>query len=61
MTERMQKILGRLVQLGSAPSTWRGVVVVLTGLGVGLTTEHSEAIVSGGLILAGLIAIFAEP
>lgn len=51
----------KLVALFNTPSTWRGVVVALTGVGVGFKPEHSEAIVSGGLILAGVIAIWLEP
>jgi hypothetical protein len=61
VNETLRKKLQRAVALFNTPSTWRGVVVALTGLGAALKPEHSEAIVSGGLILAGVIAIWLEP
>lgn len=61
MNEAIRKKLLRLLALFNTPSTWRGLVVVMTGVGVGLKPEHSEAIMSGGLILAGIIAIWLEP
>lgn len=61
MNEILRRKLQRAVALFNTPSTWRGLVVVLTGIGIGLKPEHSEAIMSGGLIVAGLIAIWLEP
>ena len=61
MQELLRKRLLRIAALLGQPSTWRGLVVVMTGVGVGLKPEQSEAIMSGGLIAAGLIAIFLEP
>jgi hypothetical protein len=44
------------------PTTWRGLVLVLTSLGVGVSPEQSDAIVSAGLAIAGLIGTLApEP
>lgn len=40
------------------PSTWRGVVTVVTGAGVVLSPEQMEAIVAAGLAVAGLINVF---
>ena len=37
------------------PSTWRGLVLIATALGAVLSPDQQEAIVSGGLLLAGLI------
>jgi hypothetical protein len=37
------------------PSTWRGLVLLLTALGVPLAPGVSDAIIAAGLGLAGLI------
>jgi hypothetical protein len=37
------------------PSTWRGLVLVLTALGVPLAPAMSDAIIAVGLAVAGLI------
>jgi hypothetical protein len=47
-------ILDRLAEA----STWRGVVLILTAVGVSLTTEQTEAIVAAGLAIAGSIGAF---
>lgn len=39
------------------PSTWRGVVLVATGFGIHATPEQTEAIVSLGIALAGVLGI----
>ena len=37
------------------PSTWRGLVLISTALGAMLTPEQQEAIVTAGLLIAGLV------
>jgi hypothetical protein len=44
-----------LVERFQEPSTWRGVILILTAGGVQIAPQMMEAIVSGGLFLAGLI------
>lgn len=44
-------ILARLQE----PSTWRGLVLIASALGAALSPDQKEAIVTGGLLLAGLI------
>lgn len=61
MTEAFRKRLARMIAMFNSPSSWRGLVVVLTGLGSALTPAHAEAIVAGGLMLAGIIGIWLEP
>lgn len=39
------------------PSTWRGIVLLLTALGVPMAPAMTDAIVSAGLGLAGLIGV----
>jgi hypothetical protein len=40
------------------PSTWRGLVWILTVFGVLLTPEQTEAIVLAGMAVAGLLGVF---
>lgn len=43
------------------PSTWRGLMLVATACGMGLTPEQAEAIAAGGLFAAGLVgAVFPD-
>lgn len=42
------------------PSTWRGLISVLTALGVKLRPDLSEAIITAGLALMGIINIFRK-
>lgn len=39
------------------PSTWRGIVMISTACGVILSPDQTEAIVAGGLFVAGLIGV----
>lgn len=41
-------------------STWKGVVWIITACGVALTPEQSEAIITAGITLAGLLDIFTK-
>lgn len=40
-------------------STWRGIVLFLTAAGVPIAPAATDAIISAGLALAGLIGVFA--
>lgn len=37
-------------------STWRGLILIATGCGAAIKPEIQEAVVAGGLMLAGIIA-----
>lgn len=50
----MDYVLERLKE----SSTWRGVIYVATALGCVLTTEQQTAIITAGMALAGLLAVF---
>ena len=39
------------------PSTWRGIVLLLTAIGVPVAPAMADAIVSVGLAVAGLIGV----
>lgn len=43
---------------GKEGSTWRGLVALLTALGVTLSPEQGEAIVALGLAVIGVIGVF---
>ena len=47
------------VALGEA-NTWRGIVMILTAAGIQIDPEQQAAIISAGMALAGLIAIFTK-
>jgi hypothetical protein len=42
----------------SEPSTWRGIVWLLTAAGVALDAQQSHAIEIAGAGIAGLISVF---
>ena len=39
-------------------STWRGVIFIITALGVQLSDEQTSAVINGGLALVGLVGVF---
>lgn len=42
------------------PSTWRGVVSVLTACGIALNPQQIEAIITVGLMIVGLIGTLTK-
>ena len=48
-----------LVERLREPSTWRGLTLLLTALGVPLAPGVSDAIIAAGLGIAGLIGALA--
>jgi hypothetical protein len=52
----MNYILDRLKE----PSTWRGILAMITAVGVKLHPEMQEAIISAGLALIGMVNIFRK-
>lgn len=42
------------------PSTWRGILALLTAAGVAISPEQIEAVVTTGLALIGLIGVFTS-
>lgn len=47
-----------LIERLKEPSTWRGVILLLTACGAPIAPANAEQIVSVGLAVAGLIGIF---
>ena len=44
-----------LLDRAKEPSTWRGIILILTAAGVPIAPEIQTAIISAGLALAGII------
>ena len=40
----------------SEPSTWRGIINIILGLGIALNPTQVEAIVAAGMLINGIIA-----
>lgn len=53
MSNLTKYILERLKEA----STWRGIVALITAVGVALSPEQVEAIVAAGLAVVGLIGV----
>jgi hypothetical protein len=52
--------MNRLISALGETSTWRGLISILTALGVVLSPEQAAAIIAGGLALNGLINVFRK-
>ena len=46
-----------MIERMKEPSTWRGIVLLLTAIGVPVAPALADAIVSVGLAVAGLIGV----
>lgn len=46
-----------LLQRAHEPSTWRGIILLVTALGVPIAPALSDAIVTVGLATAGLVGV----
>lgn len=46
-----------VVNRAKEASTWRGVVMLLTAVGLKITPEMADAIISVGIAVAGLVGI----
>ncbi len=49
-------LIGRLKE----PSTWRGIIAVVTAFGIALNPEQVAAIVTAGVSLIGMIEVFRK-
>ena len=46
-----------IISRAKEPSTWRGLILILTAIGVPIAPGMGEAVVSAGLALAGLLGV----
>ena len=49
-----------ILERAKEPSTWRGVILLLTSLGVGIAPEVANAIVGAGVGIAGLVGVVSK-
>ena len=54
------KILNIILERLSENSTWRGLILVATALGIKLDPELQETILAAGLALVGLINVIRK-
>lgn len=55
----MKQILKYVTARASERSTWLGLTSVATALGLLLSSEQTEAVISAGMAVAGMIAAFS--
>jgi len=48
-----------IIERAREPSTWRGVILLLTAVGLPVAPELADAIVAAGLALAGLVGVLS--
>lgn len=49
-----------LIERLKEPSTYRGIVLIITAFGAKISPEQTEAIVSTGLLIAGFIGALTK-
>ena len=55
----MSEIKAFIVSRLREASTWRGIVALLTSLGIVLSPEQAEAVIAAGLAIIGMIGTLA--
>ncbi len=56
----MKNILNYLLTRLKERSTWLGMISLVAAMGVSLSPDQSQAIVTAGVGLAGVIAVFTK-
>mgnify|MGYP001562366716 CR=1 FL=1 len=57
---KLRKATQFLFERLQEPSTWRGIVLLSTGLGAANDPDRAEAIVAIGITIAGFIGVFSK-
>jgi hypothetical protein len=60
MNEKLKQALSFILDKLSENSTWRGIILTLTGLGVGIEPENGLKIMAAGVGIVGVINIFRQ-
>lgn len=60
MNEKTRTALEWLLARLSESSTWRGIILTVTGLGLAIEPDKAAAITAVGLSLVGLINVFRQ-
>lgn len=57
MKEKTRRAYQYLIAQFKEASTWRGIILVATGCGAGISPDLANAIISVGVVAAGLVAV----
>ena len=57
---QIKKILGFIAERMQERSTWLGLISLATALGMALSPEQKESIVTAGIAIAGAVAAFSK-
>lgn len=52
--------MNKFIEIITQPSTWRGLVWMLTAIGINLNPEQSQAVITAGMGVAGIIGAFTS-
>lgn len=55
MNEKLKQLAAYAVERSQEASTWRGLTLIATGCGAIISPEKQEAIITGGVMLAGML------
>lgn len=53
-------MIGYIIDRLNEASTWRGIIGVVTGLGVKIRPDLAESIIAAGISLMGIVNIFRK-
>ena len=56
----MNAVVSYIVERLKEPSTWRGLVWIITAVGFALSEDQKQSIATAGMTLAGLIGVFTS-
>jgi hypothetical protein len=56
----MNVVLRYIVDRLKEPSTWRGLIWIITAVGIVLSEDQKQSIATAGMTLAGLIGVFTS-
>jgi hypothetical protein len=56
----MEKLIEYATNRLSEQSTWRGIILLLTALGVVISPEQAEKIIAAGIAIVGAINVFRK-
>jgi hypothetical protein len=60
MSAQLQTALDWFLDRMSESSTWRGIILALTGMGIAIKPDKVAAITAAGLGIVGLINVFRQ-
>jgi len=56
----MNEVISYILERLKEPSTWRGIIWLVTAVGFALSEEEKQAIATAGMTLVGLIGVFTK-